>query len=84
MQTPNHSWVPSPEMAKILGIHHQTLLKLRRSPYSPFVEGRDFRWSGLTTSTNLQWNVATCESTFTNARRMPAADIETFAAAEAK
>ena len=84
MQAQTHAWVPSPEMAKILGIHHQTLLKLRRGPYSPFVEARDFRWSGLTTSSNLQWHVATCESTFTNARRMPAADIETFAAAEAK
>ena len=71
-------------MAEILGIHHQTLLKLRRSPYTPFVEGRDFRWSGMTTSSNLQWHVATTESTFTNARRMPAEALETFAAARAK
>ena len=84
MQTQTHAWVPSPEMAKILGIHHQTLLKLRRSPYSPFVEGRDFRWSGMTTSSNLQWHVATTESTFTNARRMPAEALETFAAARGK
>ena len=67
-------------MAKILGIHRQTLLRLRRSEYSPFVEGRDFRWSGMTVRSNLQWHVATTESTFTNARRMPAADLETFGA----
>ena len=65
-------------MAKILGIHRQTLLRLRRSEYSPFVEGRDFRWSGMTTSGNLQWHAVTTEATFTNARRMPAADLETF------
>ena len=65
-------------MAEILGIHRQTLLRLRRSNFSPFVEGRDFRWSGMTTSSNLQWHVATTELTFTNARRVPAADLETF------
>tara|TARA_A100001201_G_scaffold44960_1_gene45954 strand:- start:11 stop:544 length:534 start_codon:yes stop_codon:yes gene_type:complete len=74
--TTNHSikseWVSSPAMAKILGIHRQTLLRLRRSPQSPFVQGRDFRWSGMTTSGNLQWHAATAESTFTNAERIPA------------
>ena len=58
-------WVTSPEMARILGIHRQTLLRLRRSPQSPFVEGRDFRWSGMTTNTNLQWHVTQTEITFT-------------------
>ena len=72
------SWVTSPVMAKILGIHRQTLLRLRRSEYSPFTEGRDFRWSGMTTNSNLQWHVATAEATFTNAKRMPAEALETF------
>ena len=58
-------WVTSPVMAKILGIHRQTLLRLRRSPQSPFVEGRDFRWSGMTTNTNLQWHAVQAEITFT-------------------
>ena len=64
-------------MAEILGIHRQT-----RCDQAAFllVEGRDFRWSGMTTNSNLQWHVATTESTFTNARRMPAADLETFGA----
>ena len=65
-------------MAEILGIHRQTLLRLRRSEYSPFVEGRDFRWSGMTVRSNLQWNAATTEATFTNAKRMPAEALETF------
>ena len=34
----------------------------------------------MTTNSNLQWHVATTESTFTNARRMPAAELETFGA----
>ena len=80
MDHPVPPWVPSPVMAEILGIHRQTLLRLRRSNFSPFVEGRDFRWSGMTTSSNLQWHVVTTESTFTNARRVPAADLETFGA----
>jgi len=58
-------WVTSPVMAKILGINRQTLLKLRRSPQSPFVEGRDFRWSGMTTNSNLQWYATQAEITFT-------------------
>ena len=58
-------WVTSPVMAKILGIHRQTLLKIRRSPQSPFVEGRDFRWTGMTTSSYLQWHATQTEITFT-------------------
>ena len=58
-------WVTSPVLAKILGIHRQTLLRLRRSSRSPFVEGRDFRWSGMTTNSNLQWHARQAELTFT-------------------
>ena len=58
-------WVTSPAMAKILGIHRQTLLRLRRSSRSPFVEGRDFRWSGMTTNSHLQWHARQAELTFT-------------------
>jgi len=31
-------------------------------------------------NSNLQWHVATTEATFTNAKRVPAADLETFGA----
>jgi hypothetical protein len=73
-----NSWVSSPVMADHLCIHKQTLLRLRRHSFSPFKEGRDFRWSGLTTSSNLQWHVATTEKSFTSFRRMPADQVETF------
>ena len=35
------------DMAEILGIHRQILLRLSRSDYSPFVKGRDFLWLGM-------------------------------------
>lgn len=61
-------WVTSVVMAEVLGIHRQTLLRMRRSPSSPFIEGRDFRWAGLGTTSNLQWHVEATEATFTNPR----------------
>jgi len=45
------NWVPSAAMAQVLGIHPQTLRKLRRHQITPFKEGRDYRWVGLSTST---------------------------------
>ena len=41
------NWVPSSAMAEVLGIHPQTLRKLRRHQITPFKEGRDYRWVGL-------------------------------------
>jgi len=72
------SWVSSAVMADHLGIHRQTLLKLRRDGRSPFVEGSHYRWSGMTTAGSLQWNIATTEAAFTGFRRMPASSVETF------
>ena len=75
-----HEWVPSVEMARALGIHPQTLRKLRRHQITPFQEGRDYRWVGLSTSSTLQWHVRSASQVFTNFRRMPAQQIESFAA----
>ena len=50
-------WVPSVAMAKVLGIYPQTLRKLRRHQFTPFKEGRDNRWFGLSTGSTLQWHV---------------------------
>ena len=77
-------WVPSAAMAKALGIHVQTLRKLRRHSITPFKEGRDFRWVGLSTSSTLQWHVHSATQAFTDFRRVPAEAIETFAAAGAR
>jgi len=71
-------------MAKALGIHVQTLRKLRRHSITPFKEGRDFRWVGLSTSSTLQWHVHSATQAFTDFRRVPAEAIETFAAAGAR
>ena len=79
-----NDWVSSAAMAKALGIHVQTLRKLRRHQITPFKEGRDFRWVGLSTSSILQWNLHRANQAFTDFRRMPAQSLETFAAAGAK
>ena len=65
-------WVPSAAMARVLGIHPQTLRKLRRHQITPFKEGRDYRWVGFSTSSTLQWHVHSASKAFTDFRRMPA------------
>ena len=77
-------WVSSAVMAQVLGIHPQTLRKLRRHQITPFKESRDYRWVGLSTSSTLQWHVHSASQSFTDFRRMPASQVETFAAAGAK
>ena len=72
------NWVPSAAMAKALGIHPQTLRKLRRHQITPFKEGRDYRWVGLSTSSTLQWHVHSASQSFTDFRRMPAEALETY------
>jgi len=73
-------WVSTQECADALGIHPQTLRKLRRHQITPFKEGRDYRWIGLSTSSTLQWHVDSASKAFTDFRRMPAAQIETYSA----
>jgi hypothetical protein len=65
-------------MADFLGIHPQTLLKIRRSSPSIFKRGRDFRHSGLSTRGPLQWHPQQADKTFTNAKRVPPEQVETF------
>ena len=66
-------------MARVLGIHPQTLRKLRRHQIGLFKEGRDYRWIGLSTSSTLQWQIHQTNKAFTEFRRMPAEQIETYA-----
>jgi hypothetical protein len=70
-------WVGTNAMAEKLGVHPQTLLKLRRSPCSPFKQGRDFRFAGLSTG-KLQWEVEAAEAAFTGMRQVPASEVEAF------
>jgi hypothetical protein len=70
-------WVGTTAMAERLGVHAQTLLKLRRSSLSPFKQGRDFRFAGLSTG-KLQWNIEAAETSFTTMRHVPASEVEAF------
>lgn len=70
-------WVGTAAMAQRLGVHAQTLLKLRRSAQSPFKLGRDFRFAGLSTG-KLQWHIRAAEDSFTTMRHVPASEVEAF------
>lgn len=71
------AWVGTVAMAEHLGVHAQTLLKLRRSHRSPFQQGREFRFAGLSTG-KLQWNIAATEAAFTAMHQIPASEVETY------
>ena len=76
--TYDREWVPSADMARVLGIHPQTLRKLRRHQITPFKEGRDYRWVGLSTSSTLQWHVHSACRSYTEFQRLPAERVETY------
>ena len=77
----NTRWVPSADMARALGIHPQTLRKLRRSQTSLFKQGRDYRWVGLSTNSHLQWNVHSACRSYTEFQRLPAEKVEAYSRA---
>lgn len=77
MENQSPTWVGTNAMAQRLGVHAQTLLKLRRSPQSPFKPGRDYRFAGLSTG-KLQWNIPAAELAFTNMHQIPASQVETY------
>ena len=77
----DREWVPSADMARVLGIHPQTLRKLRRSRIKLFKEGRDYRWVGLSTSSHLQWHAQSASRTYTDFQRWPAERVETYSRA---
>ena len=62
-------WVSTVAMAKHLEIHPQTLRKNRRKGFV-FKEGYDFRYKGLTTSSQLQWHKSNVEETFNTFTRL--------------
>ena len=64
-------FISSAEMADCFGIHKQTLLTLRRSKRSPFREGVDFVWTGLTTNGTLKWDRENAIKAFLGFKRFP-------------
>ena len=77
----DREWVPSADMARVLGIHPQTLRKLRRSQKNLFKQGRDYRWIGLSTSSHLQWHVHSACRSYTEFQRLPAEKVEAYSRA---
>ena len=75
-------WVTSPQMAKHLGIHRSTLLRLRRDARSPFRDGHHYRRTGLSSQATLQWHLTRTEQAFTCLHIQPADQIETFTGVE--
>ena len=71
-------WLSTEAMAEFLGIHPQTLLTIRRTSPSIFKRGRDYRRSGLSTRGPLQWHAENTDRSFTNAKRIPPQEVETF------
>ena len=63
-------WITTAQFAEQNGIYKQTVLQLRRSKLSPFREGVDYRWTGLTRNGRLQWHAVNAEVAFTNFKRV--------------
>ena len=71
------TWLDTKSMAKVLGIHPQTLREIRRKS-ATFKRSRDWRNTGLSTRGPLQWHAANTEKSFTHAKRVPPSEVETF------
>ena len=71
-------------MAEHLGIHYQTLLRLRRDKRSAFREGHCYRRTGFSSQATLQWHLERTEEAFTSLHIQPASQIETYAAVGAQ
>ena len=71
-------------MAKHLGIHYSTLLRLRRGERSPFRAGYHYRRTGFSSQATLQWHLERTEEAFTALQIQPANQIETYAAVGAQ
>jgi hypothetical protein len=71
------SWADTTQTAEFIGIHPETLLRLRRLARSPFREGRDYRWLGLGKK-KIQWNPAETDKSLWAYKREPAEEVETF------
>lgn len=71
------SWADTAQTAQFIGVHPETLHRLRRLPDSPFQEGRDYRWLGLGKG-KLQWNPDVTDKSLWAYKREPAEKVETF------
>lgn len=77
MSIASTTWATTPDTAKFIGVHPETLQRLRRLPNSPFKEGKDYRWLGLGKG-KLQWNLEAADRSLSAYKREPAGEVETF------
>ena len=77
MTIASKTWASTHEAAQYIGVHPETLHRLRRLADSPFIEGRDFRWLGLGKG-KLQWNPESTDKALSAYKRQPAVEVETF------
>ncbi len=68
----------TPNMAKALLISSKMLLRLRKMENGPFVEGRDYRFAGITIAAPVQWFPAETDAAFSNWKRIDPVNIETM------
>lgn len=71
------SWADTAQTAQFIGIHPETLHRLRRLAESPFREGRDYRWLGVG-KRKIQWDPSATDKSLWDYKREPATEVETF------
>lgn len=77
MTISSNRWADTTQTAEFIGIHPETLKRLRRLPNSPFQEGRDYRWLGLGKK-KIQWDLTATDKSLWAYKREPAEEVETF------
>ena len=72
------TWIDTTAFAEHLGVHAQTVRKIRKLPESPWVQGIHYRRTGLTNRGPIQWAKELAEDAFTSFRREPTGAVESF------
>ena len=74
-------WIGTIPFSEWLGIHPQTVRKVRKLKNSPWHQGVHYRQTGVTGRGPMQWNRELAERAFTEFHRTPAVKVETFSRA---
>ena len=65
-------------MAKALCISQKLLLSMRHLDPGPFVAGKHYRFSGMTTSAPIRWFPVETDTAFSTFMRVDSSEIETM------
>jgi len=63
IKPPDH-WLPTPEAARHLGVHQNTLKRRRDSHGGFLVSGRDYRYATDSVRSRILWNVDSIQEQF--------------------